>query len=157
MAKEVIATVAPSAGRRWMAVAMLLLLGGLVLWLAFSTPPGNLALQGLLLAIAAGALVMAEKIRRATETWIELTEDGLFDGNGREICRMDQIAGVERGVFAFKPSNGFLVRLKEPGPRAWQPGLWWRLGRRVGVGGVTPAGQGKFMADMIAMRLRDRG
>ena len=80
--------------------------------------------------------------------------EGLRDGNGRLLCRMDQIAGVDRGAFAFKPSNGFLVKLKEPMPRVWQPGLWWRLGRRIGVGGVTPAGQGKFMADMIALKLR---
>ena len=69
-------------------------------------------------------------------------------------ARMDEIDRVERGAFAFKPSNGFLVHLKKPGHRAWQPGLWWRMGRKLGIGGVTPAGQAKFMADMIALRLR---
>ncbi|MDF0600138.1 hypothetical protein P1J78_05290 [Psychromarinibacter sp. C21-152] len=157
MSDEIIATLAPSQGRRWIAVAMLLVLGGLLLWLAFSTPAAALLVQLFLLGLGLAALVMAELIRRATETWIELTEDGLRDGTGRELCRMDRIAAVERGAFAFKPSNGFLVRLTEPGERAWQPGLWWRFGRRVGVGGVTPAGQGKFMADMIALRLRERG
>ncbi len=28
------------------------------------------------------------------------------------------------------------------------------MGRKLGIGGVTPAGQAKFMADMIALRLR---
>ncbi len=154
MSQEVIATVAPSAGRRWIAVAMLIALGALLFWLAVSTPPANLFLLAFLILIGLGAFVMAEMIRRATETWIELTPEGLRDGTGRVICRMDDIAGVERGAFAFKPSNGFLVRTKTSGPKAWKPGLWWRLGRRIGVGGVTPAGQGKFMADMIALRLR---
>lgn len=154
MNDEILATVTPSPMRRWMAVAMLVALGGLLVWLAITVPPQSLVLQLFLLALGCGALVMADLIRRATETHIALTAEGLRDGNGRLLCRMDQIAGVDRGAFAFKPSNGFLVKLKEPMPRVWQPGLWWRLGRRIGVGGVTPAGQGKFMADMIALKLR---
>lgn len=157
MPDNVIATVAPSPMRRWIAVAILLALGALIFWLALTTPPASLFLQAFLIAVGLGSFVMAELIRRATETWIELTEDGLRDGNGRTICAMSDIAGVERGAFAFKPSNGFLVRTKSGGPRVWQPGLWWRVGRRIGIGGVTPAGQGKFMADMIALRLRGMG
>jgi hypothetical protein len=69
---------------------------------------------------------------------------------------MDGIRSVERGAFAFKPSHGFTLVMKEKQPRAWAPGLWWRLGRRVGVGGVTSAGQTKFMAEQIALRIEDR-
>jgi hypothetical protein len=46
-----------------------------------------------------------------------------------------------------------MIRLKTPASRVWAPGLWWRFGKRVGVGGVTPAGQGKAMADVIAARI----
>ena len=37
-----------------------------------------------------------------------------------------------------------------------EPGLWWRIGRRIGVGGVTPASQSKVMADLITARLIER-
>ena len=154
MTDDVIAVVAPSPARRWLAVALLVALGGLLLYLAFSTPPANLFLQAFLVALGLGSVVMGDRIRRATETYVELTDEGLRDGTGRVLARMDEIDRVERGAFAFKPSNGFLVHLKKPGPRAWQPGLWWRMGRKLGIGGVTPAGQAKFMADMIALRLR---
>jgi hypothetical protein len=65
------------------------------------------------------------------------------------IVPIDQIRSVERGVFAFKPSNGFTIRLKSKAPAAWQPGLWWRAGRSVGVGGVTSSTPAKFMAEQI--------
>jgi hypothetical protein len=31
----------------------------------------------------------------------------------------------------------------------WVPGLWWRIGRSVGVGGMTGAAETKMMAEMI--------
>jgi len=66
------------------------------------------------------------------------------------------IERVDRGVFAFKPSNGFLVRTREPSARAWRPGLWWRFGRRIGVGGVTSANQTKAMSEILAAMLAER-
>jgi hypothetical protein len=57
----------------------------------------------------------------------------------------------------MKPSNGFTVVMETKQPRAWAPGLWWRVGRRVGVGGVTGASQTKFMAEQIALRLAQGG
>jgi hypothetical protein len=43
-----------------------------------------------------------------------------------------------------------MLRLSDKAPRAWYPGLWWRMGRRVGIGGVTSAAQTKAMAEIIA-------
>jgi hypothetical protein len=84
---------------------------------------------------------------------IELTETEIRTSNGEVLARMDEILAVDRGAFAFKPSNGFTLKLNTKKPRAWAPGLWWRFGRRVGVGGVTSAGQAKFMAEQIALRI----
>jgi hypothetical protein len=39
--------------------------------------------------------------------------------------------------------------------RRWQPGLWWRLGKRVGVGGVAPGHQTKAMAQIIEALLAE--
>lgn len=80
-----------------------------------------------------------------------VTFDGetLADDDGCVLCTLDEIEEVERGMALFKPSSGFALRLKVERPRAWSPGLWWRVGRRVGVGGATPGRSARNMADAI--------
>ena len=104
------------------------------------------------------ALTGAEAMRRATQYALILTDRALLevdaDGQpGRVLATLDGIAAVERGTFAMKPSNGFLLRLEQPAGRVWAPGLWWRMGRRIGVGGVLSAPQTKAMAQIIEFRL----
>lgn len=64
---------------------------------------------------------------------------------------------VDRGVFAFKPSNGFLVRTRDGAPAAWVPGIWWRRGRSIGIGGLIPAHQTKLVAEVLSVELARRG
>lgn len=155
MQDNVLAVVKASAARRWMGVFMLGGLGGLVIYVALASPPG-LGWQVFLIVIGGLALWMAEKMRRATEHRIELTETEIRSSDGVVIALVSDIQGVDRGVFAFKPSNGFMVRTKTPQSRIWRPGLWWRLGRRVGVGGVTAAGQTKAMSEILSAMLAQR-
>lgn len=152
---EILAVVEASSARRWLAIAILMSLGMLTLYLAFTAPPA-LAWQVFLIGTGLGALWLADRLRRATAMRIELTKEGLRDNAGQSLAELRDIAGVERGVFAFKPSNGFLVKLKRPGATTWQTGLWWRLGRRIGVGGVTAASQTKVMADILAALVMER-
>ncbi len=158
MTEEVQARIDISQPRRWFGVGMLMFLGGLLIYVALASPP-ELHWQIFLLVTGAGALWLGEKMRRATSGYIEMTADVLRDQDGEVIARLDDIEQVERGFLAFKPSNGFLMKTKTPGSRRWEPGLWWRMGRRIGVGGVTPASQSKVMADMISARMmmRDGG
>lgn len=149
------ATVAASPIRRLFAYGILFSLGALVLFTTISEPPAVPWLV-FMLAFGVGVLVLAERLRRATMLVVELTETEVRDSSGAVLARIDQIKGVDRGVFAFKPSNGFTLVMTSKQPRSWAPGLWWRLGRRVGVGGVTSAGQSKFMAEQIAFRLAER-
>ena len=151
-----LASAAASVPRRWMGVGMLALLGGLLLYVALSTPPENVLWQVFLIVLGLASLGLAEKMRRATELSIYLTEAGLHDSAGEVIAPLDQIARIERGTFAFKPSHGFTVQLITPQPRRWKPGIWWRMGRRVGIGGVMPGGQTKFMAEMLQAMLAER-
>jgi hypothetical protein len=72
------------------------------------------------------------------------------------LARIDDVVAVDRGMFAIKPSNGFMLKLKTPAPRAWHPGLWWRLGRRLAVGGVTPGSQTRPVADIISVMIAER-
>jgi hypothetical protein len=155
MNNEVLAIVEVSAARRWMGVIMLAGLGGLVIYVALATPP-KLHWQAFLIVVGVLSLWMADRLRRATEYRIELTETELRSSDGQVIALVSEIEKIDRGVFAFKPSNGFLVRTLTPGPRAWRPGLWWRMGRRIGVGGVTAAGQTKGMSEILAAMIAQR-
>ncbi|MDA0962339.1 MAG: hypothetical protein O2898_05415 [Proteobacteria bacterium] len=155
---EVLARIGVSQPRRWLGVAMLYGLGALLLYVAFSTPPEPGWLVFLVVA-GLGSLWMGEAMRRGTDGALVLTEAGLFDSDGSLLATFDDIRKVERGFLAFKPSNGFVVTTTTPGQRRWRPGLYWRVGRRIGVGGVTAASQTRMVADLMSARLmmRDNG
>jgi len=155
MDSEIVAVVQVSAARRWLGVGMLAGLGGLVIYVALASPP-VLEWQVFLVVTGVLALWMADRMRRATEHRIELTETELRSSEGVLIAAIDNIVSLDRGFFAFKPSNGFVIKTRTPGPRTWRPGLWWRVGRRIGVGGVTPGGQTKAMSEILAAMIAQR-
>ncbi|MBN9889225.1 hypothetical protein [Salipiger abyssi] len=153
---EIIARVKATGPRRAIGVGALSALGLLLLWLAVTEPPSGLLWQLFLVLLGAGALWMAQLMWRATGHTLLLTEEMLCDSTGAVLARVEEIEKVDRSMFAMKPSNGFLVRLRAPAPRAWQPGLWWRLGRRLAVGGVTAGRDTKPMADALALLVARR-
>ncbi len=148
MQEDVLARVEASTPRRWIGVGMLSVVGILVIYVAFARPP-ELAWQAFLMVIGAGSLWLAYRMWIATEDAIELTETELRTQSGQVIARLDQIESVDRGTFAFKPSNGFLLRTRTSAQNTWAPGLWWRLGRRIGIGGMTSAAEAKFMSEAL--------
>ena len=154
-AGEVRVEVAPV--RRWMGIGTLTLLGLLLLWLAFAQPPESLGLRAGVLAGGAVALVLALRMRQATLRGLILTETELRETGpgGRLLASLGDVRGVERGAFALKPSHGFMLRLAPGagGGRVWAPGLWWRAGTRLGVGGVLRASETRFLAEAIALRI----
>ncbi|WP_299952834.1 hypothetical protein [uncultured Roseobacter sp.] len=152
---DVLATIKASAGRRFLGIGLLSVLGVLVIYVAIASPP-SFGWQIFLVALGITALLVADAMRRSTAHVLELTRTELRDSGGVVIADVAEITGIDRGAFAFKPSNGFLLRLKNTGPRNWRPGLWWRVGRRVGVGGMTPGRQTKYMAEIIAVMLAER-
>lgn len=153
--KDVIAVVDVSSMRRVMGVGALYGLGAVILYTVFVSWSGlGAVVFGLILAAAAFA--MAERLRQATKGRVLLTKDALVDDAGTVLIALDEIAGVDRGILAFKPSNGFVLTLKSKQPRGWAPGLWWRFGRFLGVGGAVSAGQTKFMAEQIVFALDSR-
>ncbi|MBY5931527.1 hypothetical protein KUV51_00840 [Tateyamaria omphalii] len=152
---EVIATINASPGRRILGVGSLWILSLMVIYVGIVRPP-EIGWQIFLLALGGGSLWIAEKMRRATALTLELTPEELRDSSGQVVARTADIASLDRGMFAFKPSNGFLLRLTHSGERAWRPGLWWRLGNRVGVGGMTPGHQAKFMAEILSAMIAER-
>lgn len=153
MATQELARITASATRRVIGVGAMLGLGALLLYMALATGGMHLLWQLTLAAVGLGALWLAQKTWTATGHALVLTEEALTDSDGTVLARLDQIERVDRSAFAMKPSNGFLVILKEPGPRVWRPGLWWRMGRRVAIGGVTAGSQTRPVADIMTQLL----
>jgi hypothetical protein len=153
---EPIAIVRTSVARWVVGIAVQAVLGILLIWVAVVQPPASTGWLIFLYAAAAVAFWGAYSTWGGGMRWLELTEEVLRDSSGAELCRIDQVAKVDRSVFAFKPARGFLLVLDTPGPRAWVPGLWWRLGRRVGVGGTTSSAQTRFMAETIQAMIQSR-
>lgn len=154
-ADGVFARFGASKARRIFACSVLYGFAGLLIYLAFVRPPTLLWLV-MLLGMGMATLVIAERLRRATLIEIVLTATEVRDSEGRILALIEDVVSVERGAFALKPSNGFTLVLRNRAPRAWVPGMWWRMGRRVGVGGATPAGPAKFMAERIALQIAVR-
>lgn len=152
---DIIATTRATLGRRVFGMGSLVILGVLLIYVSFTGRP-PLGWQVFLIIVGAGSLWMADHMRKATSGEIQLTETELRDADGTVIARIEDIDGMDRGFFAFKPSNGFLLKTKSPGSRIWRPGLWWRMGRRIGIGGMTPGRETKFMSEIIAVKMAQR-
>jgi hypothetical protein len=151
MENNALCTLTPSPARRIIAVGSLSLVALLLLWVGVTSPPADLGWWAFLVGTGCIMLWFAWLLWQATARRLILTRDGVFDSTGTCLARLDEVVQVEHGVFAFKPSGGFVIVLTRAPGRDWAPGLWWRLGRRVGVGGVTPNAQGKVMAEMIVL------
>lgn len=153
---EVLAYISPSTPRRYIGVGLLGALGTLLVLLAMLRSPDSFLLQIFLIFLGVGALALADLLRKSTGQVLILTETELREENGRVLAQVSDIVSVDRGVFAFKSANGFNLRVSQPGDFVWAPGLWWRVGRRVGVGGVVSKTEGRFMADTLSALLSER-
>jgi hypothetical protein len=143
---DILISIQPSVGRRYLGVGSLAALAVVLLPLVFEAQ-GIWSLMFLAMSIAVA--FAARGLWRATGDSIVLTRTELRTASGRVLTPVSNVRAVERGAFAFKPSNGFLVKLKTPHGRGWAPGLWWQRGRLIGVGGVIPGGQARAMAEFL--------
>ena len=155
-AEQELARVGVGAARRVVGLAVTGALAVALAWLALSPQPAPLGLRLLLLALAGLETLVVWRLYQATQQVLVLTTAGLAEEGGAMLAPMEQIAAVDRGLFAFKPSNGFLLKLKERGPRRFRPGLYWQFGKRLGVGGLVRGAEGKQMADALALYLARR-
>jgi len=153
---EVLERITPNGPRRVFATGSLGILGALLIWIAASHPPSDLGFTALLLIIGAGSMWLSWALWQASSAVLELTREELREQGGRLIARIDNIEKVDRGFFAFKPAAGFRLALKERTSPVYAPGLWWRRGRMVMVGGVTSRAQSKAVADLISIRVAQK-
>jgi hypothetical protein len=153
---EIIGEIEPGIARRFFATGAMGLLGMIVLYLAATNPPAHLGWLAVLLVIGLGCICLSWLMWQASAMTLELTQTELRERDGRLLCKISNVASVDRGFFAFKPSNGFIIRLKTRGTRVIAPGLWWRAGKSLAVGGMTPGSQAKSVADLITILLVER-
>lgn len=156
MDDDILATVHVSAPRRAFGVTVLAALGLILVYIALARPPSNPAWAVFLVAMGGAALWAGQAMWRATAARLELTRRHLRSSDGTVIAPLSDIRSIDRGMFAFKPSSGFMLRLARPRPFSWQPGLWWALRDRVGIGGTTSAAQTKAMAEILSALLEER-
>lgn len=155
---ELLASIDPQPARRWAAVGMITALAVIVWTVAALRPPEHFGYMLFLVFFGAGALWLAWTMWHATGRVIELTRSELREVGGRVLCTVANVQRVDRGAFAFKPAGGFLIRLKQPeGELVYAPGIWWRWGRNLAVGGVTSRQDGKNVADMMIVMMVERG
>jgi len=151
---EVLATIRPTLLRRGFAVGLLAFLGVVLVYLGFAGEGAGPVLRIVFVLMGAGSLVLSQHVWKVTDVLLILTETKLADSEGRVLCTTEEIVAMQRSAFEFKPSNGFAVKLTHKAERAWVPGIWWRYGRRLGVGGVVSKQEAKLMADIMALRLK---
>lgn len=155
---EHLASIIPRPARRIVAVGFIVSLALIVWIVAAMRPPEHFGYMLFLVFFGAGCFWLAYGMWHASAREIELTRSELREVGGRVLCTLDNVQRVDRGAFAFKPAGGFLIRLKQPeGPRVYAPGVWWRAGRTLAVGGVTARQDGKNVADMMIVMMVERG
>lgn len=148
----------PSPIRRFTGVVMLVIFGVMAAVAGLEAPPDRMGLRLGLPVVGLGLMWMAWQTWRATRRGLELTPDALRETEtGRVLARIDDIASVDNSAIAlFKPAGGFVITLKATAPLGWASGLWWRFGRKVGVGGTTARVEAKQMAAMLSEMVRRR-
>ncbi|KMW57998.1 hypothetical protein AIOL_002966 [Candidatus Rhodobacter oscarellae] len=115
----------------------------------------GLLTQAVVAALVLCIALVGRRFFMATTETLELTRAELRLASGRRLCALAEIEKVQRGAFGFQPSNGFVLHLTASAPSEWQLGLWWRLGRRLGVGGATSPAQNKAMAEALRLLLAE--
>ena len=153
---EILVKLEVAQGRRMFGVLSIAGLGITLLYVAAVFPPTKILALFALILVGALFIWASFRLYRSTDNTILLTREAITTQSGHVLCRLDDIAKVDRGFFAFKPSNGFLVLLKERGERSWAPGMWWHLGKHLGIGGVTSPRQSKEMVSIIQILLAER-
>ncbi|MEX2517932.1 MAG: hypothetical protein WD969_01215 [Paracoccaceae bacterium] len=145
-----------SEAMRWALLVGLFGLATLCAFIGFTAGGESLATAVVMGGSGIGLLLLGRALFLTDASIVSFDGARLADDSGRVLCTLEEIAQVERGFALFKPSSGFVLTLKAPRERGWSPGLWWRYGRRIGVGGATPSRAGRHMADTITLALSMR-
>lgn len=156
MTDTILATLSAAPTRRWVSTGLIFALAVVFLTLAATSQVAGPVQRVLLAVLGLASLWVATLSLRGQGRSLVLTETVLMDSDGAILAHVDELKSVDRSAFAFKPSNGFMLRLTHSQPRAWVPGLYWRIGDRLAIGGATNPAETRNMADQIGLLLAQR-
>ena len=152
---DVILKIKPSAGRRIFGIIILCLVAVIMMNYAFGDKAQSIVLRFILLLMAVVFLWQAQANLRFIGAALILKREGLFDDQGALICSLSNINQIDRGWISFKPSNGLLVRMHKPMALKWSPGLYWRFGKSLGIGGMVSPVLTKEMSDKLLLLMQE--
>jgi hypothetical protein len=153
---DVIIKIQPSVARRLFGVVILCMAALVMLNFAIGGTAQSVVLRFVLFILGVAFLWQAQANFRFANAALILKREGLFDDRGELICSLSNISKVDRSWFSFKPSNGFLIRLHQPAVRRWSPGLYWQIGKYLGVGGSISPAQTKEMSDKLLLLMQEK-
>lgn len=153
---NIILKIQPNLGRRIFSILLLCICAAVIMNIAFSDTMHSMPLKFILIGFGVAFLWQAQASFRFANAALILKHDGIYDDQDNLICDLSNIALVDRGWFSFKPSNGFLLRLHAPQSRKWSPGLYWCIGRRLGIGGALSPAQTKAMSDKLILLMQEK-
>lgn len=153
---EILIRVDASPLRRSIGAGALFLLCIVVLWHGYQKYSASGDGLGLILLALAG-IYGALRFWQRSAIGLVLTPTELREAGGRRLVCVADIVAVERDAFGIiRPANGFVIVTRDSLPAAILPGIWWRFGKRIGVGGLTGAGEGKAMVELLQEMLKRR-
>lgn len=151
-----IARLDASPVRRWTGAIILGAVGLGLIYVAFAQPSESMLVRFAMPMLGGVLAYQAFRNLKATQQSLVVTQEGIWIAGGELLLSMDNISSVNRATFAMKPSNGFAITLFEPVATRWSPGMYWCVGRKVGIGGATNPSQAKAMSEVIAAMIAER-
>lgn len=138
-------------------LALLMIFAVIMVQIAVELPSDRMLAKAGLAVMGAVLVWQAVRVWTSSRHRIELTPSGLrWSKTGAYLAKIEEIKDVNTSIIAFRPATGFLVILHGTAPAATAPGLWWRVGNRLGIGGVTAKYEAKAMAEMLREMTRAR-
>ena len=103
----------------------------------------------LLLGLVLLALWFKRFLKRYSKVGFQINSTGLYDLETNLICKIDDIHKVDVSPYTFKSANGFIVFSKTKSKFRSVPGLYWRLGNRISIGGLISKNESKFLSTTL--------
>ena len=89
-------------------------------------------------------------LQRYSKVGFLINQSGLFNLDGSIVCEIGDIERIDVSPYTFKSANGFIVILKTKSSFKSIPGLYWRLGKRLSIGGLVSKNESKFLSHTLS-------
>ena len=95
-------------------------------------------------------------LKKYSKVGFLINEQGLFNLDKSPICKMHEIDRVDASPYTFKSANGFIIILKTKNSFESVPGLYWKVGKRISIGGLVSKNESKFLSGLLLQFLEEQ-